>query len=114
VVEFVVRAVREASANPCPPIVVGVAVGGNFESAAVAAKRALVRPLGSPNPQPKLAELERRLLSEINATGVGPSGLGGKVTALAVHLETAPCHIASMPVAVNIDCHAHRHREVEL
>jgi fumarate hydratase subunit alpha len=113
-VEFVVGAVREASANPCPPVVVGVAVGGDFEQAAVTAKRTLLRPLGEANPDAALAELERRILEGINATGVGPSGLGGEVTALAVHLEAAPCHLASMPVAVNIDCHAHRHREVVL
>ena len=113
-VEFVVRAVSEAGANPCPPVVVGVGAGGNFERVAELAKRALLRPLGSPNPDPELAALEARMLEAANRTGVGPGGLGGTVTALAVHLETAPCHIASLPAAVNIDCHAHRHKEVEL
>ncbi|HOX06069.1 MAG TPA: fumarate hydratase [Planctomycetota bacterium] len=113
-VEFVVRAVREAGANPCPPIVVGVGAGGNFERVAELAKRALLRPLGSANPDPELAALERRMLEAVNRTGVGPGGLGGTVTALAVHLEAAPCHIASFPAAVNIDCHAHRHGEAEL
>ena len=113
-VEFVVRAVREAGANPCPPLVLGVGVGGDFERVAELAKRALLRPLGSANPDPELAALERRMLEAVNRTGVGPGGLGGTVTALAVHLEAAPCHIASFPAAVNIDCHAHRHKEVEL
>ncbi len=114
VVEFAVKAVREASANPCPPIVIGLAAGGNFEKVAVLAKWALLRSLGDPNPDPDLTEIEATVLERVNATGVGPSGLGGRVTALAVHLETAPCHIASLPVAINIDCHAHRHREMEL
>jgi fumarate hydratase subunit alpha len=113
-VEFAVRAVREASANPCPPVVVGLAAGGNFELVAELAKRALLRPLGRPHPQERFAAVERRVLAGINRTGIGPAGLGGTVTALAVHLEVAPCHIASLPVAVNLDCHAHRHREVEL
>jgi fumarate hydratase subunit alpha len=94
--------------------VVGVGVGGNFETCAVLAKRALVRELGSPNPDPDVASLEKDILEAANATGVGPSGLGGRVTVLAVHVEAAPCHIAGLPVAVNLDCHAHRHGEVEL
>jgi len=113
-VEFAVTAVKEASANPCPPVVVGLAAGGNFEKVALMAKWALLRPLGDPNHDADLAAIERRVLQGINDTGVGPSGLGGRVTALAVHLETAPCHIASLPVAINIDCHAHRHQETEL
>ncbi len=113
-VSFAVTAVKEASANPCPPVVVGLAAGGNFERVAEMAKRALLRPLGEPNPRAELAEVEARMLREINRTGVGPSGLGGTVTALAVHLVVAPCHLASLPVAINIDCHAHRHREVIL
>jgi fumarate hydratase subunit alpha len=113
-VEFAVRAVREAAANPCPPVIVGLGAGGNFERVAELAKRALLRPLGRPNPDPQLAAIERRVLDAVNRTGIGPGGLGGTVTALAVHLETAPCHIASLPVAVNLDCHAHRHKEVEL
>ncbi len=114
IVEFAVRTVREASANPCPPVIVGIGVGGNFERAAELAKRSLIRPLGQPNPAEHLAEVERRVLEGVNATGVGPSGLGGRITALAVHVEAAPCHLASLPVAVNLDCHAHRHAEVEL
>jgi fumarate hydratase subunit alpha len=114
IVEFAVRTVREASANPCPPVIVGIGVGGNFERAAELAKRALIRPLGQPSPVEHLAELEKRVLEGVNATGVGPSGLGGRVTALAVHVEAAPCHLASLPVAVNLDCHAHRHAEAEL
>jgi fumarate hydratase subunit alpha len=113
-VQFAVETVREASANPCPPVIVGVGAGGNFELAAELAKRALMRPLGQPNADPELAAVERRILDAVNATGVGPSGVGGTVTALAVHLDVAPCHIASLPVAVNLDCHAHRHAEVVL
>ena len=113
-IEFAVRAVREASANPCPPIVVGLAAGGNFERVAETAKLALLRPLGQPNPRPELAEIEQRILDLVNKTGVGPAGMGGTVTALAVHLEVRPCHLASLPVAINIDCHAHRHAEIEL
>ena len=113
-VRFAVETVREASANPCPPVVVGVGAGGNFELCAELAKRALMRPLGRPNSDPELAAVERRILAGANATGVGPSGVGGTVTALAVHLETAACHIASLPVAVNLDCHAHRHAEAVL
>jgi fumarate hydratase subunit alpha len=114
VVDFAVGAVTEASANPCPPVVIGLGVGGNFERSAILAKWALLRPLGQPSEDPELAALESRILEAVNRTGVGPSGLGGTVTALAVHIETAPCHIASMPVAINIDCHAHRHREIVL
>lgn len=113
-VAFAVRAVREAAANPCPPVVVGLAAGGNFERVAELAKRALLRPLGRPHPEPRYAAIEKRVLDEVNRTGIGPAGLGGKVTALAVHLEVAPCHIASLPAAININCHAHRHGEVEL
>ena len=114
VLDFVLRAVDEAGANPCPPIVVGVGVGGTFERVAFLAKRALLREIGTPNPDPELDELERELLERINRLGVGPQGFGGRTTALAVHIEADPCHIASMPVAVNIQCHAARHKEAVL
>ncbi len=111
---FVIERVREAGSNPCPPIVVGVGIGGTFEKAAIISKKALLRPIGSSNPDPFYAELERELLERINDLGIGPQGLGGRITALGVHIETYPCHIASLPVAVNIQCHASRHKEVVL
>jgi fumarate hydratase subunit alpha len=111
---FVVESVRAASANPCPPIIVGVGIGGSFEQCAMLAKRALLREIGSIHPDPYYADLENQLLGEINNLGIGPMGLGGRVTALAVHIETASCHIASLPVAVNINCHAARHKAAEL
>lgn len=111
---FVVESVRSAGANPCPPIVVGVGIGGTFEKAAVLAKKSLLRSIGSPNPKLELASLEEDLLKAVNRTGIGPEGLGGKVTAMAVHVETFPCHIASLPVAVNINCHAARHKTIIL
>lgn len=109
---FVRDTVKNAWANPCPPVIVGVGIGGNFETAPVLAKKALFRHLGDHNPASHLANLERELLSDVNRLGIGPEGFGGTVTALAVHIEAAPCHIASLPVAVNIDCHVSRHREV--
>jgi fumarate hydratase subunit alpha len=112
--EFVLECVKRAGANPCPPIVVGVGIGGTFEKAAVMAKKSLLRHIGSPNPKLELASLEEELLKAVNRTGIGPEGLGGKVTALAVHVETHPCHIASLPVAVNINCHAARHKTIIL
>jgi fumarate hydratase subunit alpha len=111
VVRFVTQVVAEAGGQPCPPLVVGVGLGGTFERTCLLAKRALFRPLGEANPRPHLAELERELLEAVNRTGVGPIGLGGTQTALAVQVESAPCHIASLPVAVNLDCHSHRHGE---
>lgn len=114
VVNFVVETVRNAGGNPCPPTIVGVGIGGTMEKAALLAKRALLRPLGQPNPDPRYAALEREILEKINATGVGPQGLGGDVTSLAVHIDFHPCHIASMPVALNLNCHAARHAEVTL
>jgi len=110
--KFVIDTVKRAGGNPCPPIIVGVGVGGTFEKCALLAKKALLRPLGSHNPDERYATLEKELLAEINATGIGPQGLGGRVTALGVHVETFPCHIASLPAAVNINCHASRHKEV--
>jgi len=112
--EKVVQTVDEAGPNPCPPLVVGVAVGGSFELAAREVKKALLRPVGQPNPDPEAAALEAELLEAINDTGVGPQGLGGRVTALAVHLKLLPCHIASLPLAVNLQCHAARHAEAVL
>jgi fumarate hydratase subunit alpha len=95
-------------------LIVGAGVGGTFEKSALFAKRALLRELGAPHPDPETAALEAECLEAINDSGVGPMGFGGRVTALAVHVETHPCHIASLPVAVNIECHSHRHREVTL
>ncbi len=111
---FVVDCVRKAGGNPCPPIVVGVGLGGTMEVAALLAKKAVVRELGRVNPDPDLARLEEELLERVNDLGIGPQGLGGRITALAVHIEIFPCHIASLPVAVNINCHAYRHKEVVL
>ena len=112
--EKVVTTVREAGPNPCPPIIVGVGIGGTMERAALLAKKALLREVGQPNPDPEVAALEKQLLQEVNDLGIGPQGLGGRLTALAVHVLMQPCHIASLPVAVNIQCHASRHQEVFL
>lgn len=109
--DFVVESVREAGGNPCPPIVLGVGVGGSFEKSALLAKKALLRPVGSKNPDSEVAALEAELLTLVNNLGIGPMGFGGTTTALAVHVETYPCHIASLPVALNIQCHADRHKE---
>ncbi len=114
VIRFVVGAVDAAGANPCPPIVVGVGMGGTFEVAALLAKKSLFREIGSPNPDPALETLEKEILEKINNLGIGPQGMGGVTTALAVHVLSHPCHIASLPVAVNIECHAHRSAEVVL
>ncbi|HDI51616.1 fumarate hydratase [candidate division KSB1 bacterium] len=108
--QFVIDLVRRSGGNPCPPIIVGVGIGGTFEKCAELAKRALLRELGSQHPDPFYANLEKELLSEINKLGIGPQGLGGSTTALAVFIEPYPCHIASLPVAVNIQCHAARHK----
>ena len=105
---FVLRAVADSGPNACPPGIIGVGVGGNFEMSAVIAKRALMRKVGQPNPDPQIAELEAELYEKCNALGLGPEALGGTQTVLAVHVETMPTHIASLPVAVNIECHAHR------
>jgi fumarate hydratase subunit alpha len=112
--QFVLECVRRAGANPCPPVVIGVGIGGDYEKAALISKKALLRPVGNPNPKLELASLEMELLKAVNRTGIGPEGLGGKVTALAVHVESFPCHIASLPVAVNINCHAARHKTIIL
>ncbi len=110
--DFVVETVKNAGGNPCPPTIVGVGIGGSFEKSAIIAKKAVIRPLGEKNPDPEVAAIEAELLSRINALGIGPMGLGGSTTAFAVHVETHPCHIASLPVAINIQCHADRHKEI--
>ena len=110
--KFVVQRVKEAGPNPCPPIIVGVGIGGTFEKAAIIAKKALLRPLTERHSDPVVAQLEVELLEEINKLGIGPQGLGGTVTALDVHIETFPTHIGSLPVAVNIQCHCARHKTV--
>jgi fumarate hydratase subunit alpha len=108
ILRFVVRTVSEAGPNPSPPLIVGVGLGGTFEQAALLSKRALLRPVGDPNPDRSLADLEAELLRRINDLGIGPAGFGGRITALAVHVESHPTHIASLPAAVNLDCHSHR------
>jgi len=111
---FVVETVRNAGANPCPPVVVGVGIGGDFEKVAMLAKKALLRPVGQPSPKLEVAALEEDLLKRVNQLGIGPVGLGGVVTALAVHIEIHPCHIASLPIAVNLGCHSSRHKSINL
>ncbi len=111
---FVLETVEKAGGNPCPPIIVGIGIGGTFEKCAMLSKKALLRKLGTRNSNPRYAALEIELLKEINRTGIGPMGLGGRVTALDVNIEYYPCHIASMPVAVNIQCNSARHKEIVL
>ncbi len=111
---YILQRVKESGSNPCPPIVVGVGIGGTFERAAFLAKKATLRPIGTKNPDPELDALEQELLEKINKIGIGPGGLGGRTTALSVHIEMMPCHIASLPLAVNIQCHAGRHKEAIL
>ena len=111
---FVLETVTQGGSNPCPPLVVGVGIGGNLETVAEIAKKSLYRLLNEKNKDPYYAKLEEDWLKEINKTGVGPEGLGGSTTALAVHIEALPCHIGALPVAVNLDCHAHRHKEAVL
>ncbi len=114
IVDYAVETARAGAVNACPPITVGIGIGGDLEHAAKLAKKALARPLGRPSPEPRLAEIEAETLDRINRLGIGPGGLGGDATALAVHAAAAPCHIASLPVAVVLQCHAHRWRRVEL
>jgi fumarate hydratase subunit alpha len=109
--QFIVETVAYAGPNACPPLIVGVGLGGTFEKCAYLAKKSLLREVGQPHPDPFWAEKEQELLEEINKLGVGPMGLGGTVTALAVHIEAMGCHIVALPVAVNIECHSHRHKE---
>ena len=112
--DFVVSTVKNAGGNPCPPVVVGVGLGGTFDQCCMLAKKALLREVGEKHPDPFYAQLEAELLDEINKLGIGPMGLGGRTTAVAVHIEAMPCHITSLPVAVNLDCHAHRQKTVVL
>ncbi len=114
IIDFVVETMEIAGPNPCPPNVVGIGIGGNFEKAAILAKKALFRKIGEPNPDEELAEMEKTLFKKINNIGTGPMGFGGICTTLAVHIIKHPCHIASLPVAVNIECHSHRHGEIIL
>ena len=114
VIDFVVKAVDEAGSNPCPPVIVGVGIGGTVEKAVLLAKRALLRRVGEPNPDAEVAELEKEIMHRINNLGIGPMGYGGRITALAVHAEVFPSHIASLPVAVNLQCHCARHKEAVL
>ncbi|MDA3814046.1 MAG: fumarate hydratase [Candidatus Cloacimonetes bacterium] len=112
VIEFVVDRISRSGGNPCPPIIVGVGLGGNFEQSALLAKKSLLRSLTEKNPDPKWAKVEEEILAKINNLGIGPQGLGGRTTALGVFILSKPCHIASMPVAVNVQCHAARHKSV--
>ncbi len=114
VINSVVRAVDEAGSNPCPPVIVGVGIGGTAEKAMTLAKKALLRKVAEPNPDPEVADLEKELLQRVNSLGIGPEGFGGRTTALAVHIETFPAHIASLPVAVNIQCNSARWKEALL
>lgn len=111
IIDFVVKTVDDAGSNPCPPVIVGVGIGGTAERTLLLAKKALLRKVGEHNPDPEVAELEKELLERVNALGIGPMGYGGRTTALAVNVEVFPAHIASMPVAVNLNCHSSRHKE---
>lgn len=112
--EFIIQTVKEAGPNPCPPVIVGVGIGGSFEKCAFLAKKALLRKIGEHNTDERYARLERELIKEINNLGIGPQGFGGKITALAVNIEYFPCHIASLPVAVNLQCWVSRHKQIEI
>ena len=114
VVEFVKECISDAGPNPCPPITVGVGIGGTFERAVISSKHALFRDLGTVNEDPEMAELEDRMMIEINNLGIGAMGMGGTKTALAVHIESNPCHIASLPVSVNVQCHSSRHTHITI
>ena len=114
VIDFVKSVISEAGPNPCPPIIVGVGIGGTFEKAAISSKHALFREAGSSNPDPALDEFEKEILYELNKLGIGAMGMGGTKTVLAVHIEKNPCHIASLPVSVNVQCHSSRHSHIQL
>ena len=114
VIDFVKEVISEAGPNPCPPIIVGVGIGGTFEKAAISSKHALFREAGEPNSDPDVAEFEKELLFELNKLGIGAMGMGGTETVLAVHVEKNPCHIASLPVSVNVQCHSSRHSHITL
>jgi fumarate hydratase subunit alpha len=114
IIDFVVNLVDESGSNPCPPVIVGLGIGGTTDKAMTLAKKALLRKVGEPNPDPEVADLEKEILQRVNNLGIGPMGYGGRTTALAVHAETFPAHIASLPVAVNIQCWCARHKEATL
>jgi len=114
IIDFVVKAVDEAGSNPCPPVIVGVGIGGTAETTIMLAKKALLRKIGEHNTDEEYAALEKEILEKVNNLGIGPMGYGGRTTALAVNIEVLPCHIASMPVAVNLQCHSARHKEAIL
>ncbi len=114
IIQTITEHIRQAGGKPCPPLILGVGIGGDFEKAALLAKEALLRPLGQPSADEQVAQLEQQILEAVNRTGVGPMGLGGDTTALAVHILTHPCHLASLPVALNVQCHAARHATVTL
>jgi fumarate hydratase subunit alpha len=114
IIDFVVKTVAEAGGYSCPPVIVGVGIGGTSEKVVLLAKEALLREVGLPNPEPENAKLEREILAQVNQLGIGAMGYGGRITALAVHVETYPCHIGCMPVAVNLQCHSARHKEITL
>jgi fumarate hydratase subunit alpha len=112
--DFVVNRMKESGSNPCPPTIVGVGIGGTFERTAILAKKALLRKVGQRNPDPKIAKIEQEVLERINKLGIGPMGYGGTTTSLDVFFEVEPCHIASLPLAVNVQCHANRHKEATI
>lgn len=114
ITNFVVDTVLKAGGNPCPPIIIGIGIGGNFEESAILAKKALFRKIGERNSNPKYAKLEEKIKNAVNNTGIGPQGLGGRITCLDLFIEYFPCHIASLPVAINLNCHAARHGEIEI
>jgi fumarate hydratase subunit alpha len=114
IIDFAVQTVKEAGGNPCPPVVLGIGIGGTFDYAAVLAKKALTRSISERNANPLYAELENEILTALNETGVGPQGFGGKTTALAVNIEYFPTHIAGLPVAINVNCHVARHAEGQI
>ena len=114
VIDFVVNLVNDSGSNPCPPVVIGIGIGGTTDKTMALAKKALLRKIGEPNPDPEVAELEKEILQQVNNLGIGPMGYGGRTTALAVHAEVFPAHIASLPVAVNIQCWCDRHKEAIL
>ena len=114
IVEYVKEVISNAGPNPCPPITIGIGIGGTFEKAAISSKHALFRDIGTVNPDPEMAELEERILEEVNRLGIGAMGMGGTKTALGVHIEANPCHIASLPVSVNVQCHSSRHTHITI
>ncbi len=114
IIEFVLRTVEEAGGRPCPPLIIGLGIGATAEKAMLSAKKALLRPVAEPNPDPEIAGLEKDIAAQVNDSGIGPMGFGGRVTALAVHAEVMPAHLGSLPVAVNLQCHSARHKEAVL